>query len=64
MRLSDMSRTKQTTVLTVIQLMERANRDKSAQKALDQYHEIENAGGNPEIRYSDFNGYLVIDRSA
>ena len=58
------SRRKQSIVLQLHQLMELAHTDKSAEKALDCYNEIEKAGGNPEIRFSDFNGYRVIDRNA
>ena len=56
-------RRKQTITLTLIQLMERANRDDAAQKALERYREIEKSGGNPEILFDDFNGYSVkVDR--
>lgn len=58
------SKSKQIVVLTEIQLLKRAHSDPDAAKELDRYYEIEKAGGNPEIRYSEFNGYRVIDRKA
>ena len=56
-----MSRRKQVIALTELQLIKRAHSDDDAAKALDRYYEIEKAGGRPEIRYSEFNGYRVID---
>ena len=55
---------KQVRTLTLLQLIKRAHSDKDAEKALDRYYEIEKADGRPEIRYSEFNGYRVIDRNS
>ena len=62
--LPNVSSRKQPIILQLHQLMERAHTDKSAATAVDRYNEIEKAGGNPEIRFSDFNSYNVIDRNA
>lgn len=59
-----MNRNKQPIVLQLHQLMELAHTNESADKALDRYNEIEKAGGNPEIRFSEFDSYWVIDRNS
>ena len=58
------SRRKQIIELTILELTKRAHSDEGAAKALDRYYEIENAGGRPEIRHSEFNGYRVIDQNS
>lgn len=58
------SRRKQVIILTILQLEKRAHSDEAAAIALDRYYEIEKADGRPEIRYSEFNGYRVIDRNS
>ena len=58
------SKRKKVIFVTILQLIKRANSDEDAEKALDHYYEIEKADGRPEIRYSEFNGYRVIDRNS
>jgi hypothetical protein len=46
---------------TFTDLAERAASDEDARAALDRYRAIKEAGGIPEIWYSDFGGWHIRD---
>ena len=48
-------------VLSFSDLAERAKSDPEAQRALSRCRAIEDAGGWPEIRYSDRHGWRIVD---
>ncbi len=48
-------------VLQLSDLVERAKVEPQAQRALTRFRAIEDAGGWPEIRYSDRHGWRIVD---
>lgn len=52
---------KQKRMRTYTDLVERAAVDADARAALDRYHKLKEAGGRPEIWYSDFGGWRISD---
>ena len=47
--------------LTEFDLRKRAHTDPRAKKALDRFYELKKPGREPEIWYSEHNGYDVFD---
>lgn len=57
-------KSKQWRTLTIRDLTKHANSNSNvdAQQALDRYYKLKEAGGKPEIRYSEFHGYRVDEK--